>query len=337
MRTLFEANLTTTLYMEDPLLIGLDVGGTKIEATLVGRSRAVLGHVHLPMYAQNEERVLESIGVAIERVLDQAQVDVLQVRAAALGIPGQVENGVVQLALNLNLTSYPLARVLAERFRIPFVLENDVRLAALGAYEYLSMKQPLKSLVYLSVGTGISAGVVLDGRLLRGSHGMAGEIGHVVIDPNGPLCKCGMQGCLEALASGPSMTAQAEKAILAGETSLLREVAPLDTRAVYQAAEQGDALSLRIVRKASAYLARAIQGIAMAYDVDKIVLGGGVSHEGDGFINPIRAELEHLRIHSELARRMLPDENILLFPVDTNAGLWGAIALAQQLTNSMFQ
>lgn len=323
--------MTATLHMDEPYVIGLDVGGSKIEAVVIGRSRTGFGYVHLPMDARDEQRVLNSVENAIATALARAEVVLGQVGAVALGIPGQVEDGIIQIAVNLNLTAYPLAEILSKRLQIPVVLENDVRLAAIGAYEYLNTRQPLSSLVYLSVGTGISAGVVLDGRLLRGTTGMAGEIGHAIFDPQGPLCKCGMRGCLEALASGPAITTRAQQALMAGEAGLLAKLDVLDARAIYQAAAQGDLLSRRIVEQASLYLARAIQWMAMAYDADQIVLGGGVSHEGEGFIRPIRTELARLRAGSELARRMLPDERISLFPAEVNAGLWGAFALARPL------
>jgi glucokinase len=310
-------------------LIGLDIGGTKIETAVAKVSGDVLGREVTAIDVSSPQQVVRSVVIAIEQALEANGLDKFQVAAAGAGVPGQIESGNVRLAVNLNLENYPLAQALTAQLGFPFFLENDVRIAALGAFAHYARLEDLSNLAFLSIGTGIGAGLILDGRVYRGSNGLAGEIGHTIFDPNGPLCKCGMRGCLEALAAGPALALQAQQAVQAGELSILSSFPTLDSRAVYQAFRRDDPLAGRLVRQASAYLAQAIQWIVMAYDVDKVVLGGGVSHDGPAFLQPVLEELALLRAHSSLARQQLTEQKIALFPPDLNAGLLGAVALAK--------
>lgn len=327
--------MTSSIEKHDPTtlqyLIGLDVGGTKIEAMAVDEDLRVHTHRTLPTGASNHAAAANSILDAVRTVLAAVDGNAENVLAIGLGVPGQIRNGVVELAVNLKMKSFPLGELLYSKFGIPVVLENDVRTAALGAFQYIVQREPINSLAYLSIGTGIAAGVILDGKLYQGSNGMAGEIGHFMIDPDGPLCNCGAYGCLEAVAAGPAYTAQAKRLLQTGQPSLLRDFDSLTAENIYQAAQKDDPLARRIIQKKSGYLSRAIQLLIMTYDVEKVVLGGGVSHDGDLFLKPILAEMAGLRAQSELAKIMLPDSKIALMPSTYNAGLWGAIALTRQM------
>jgi glucokinase len=321
--------------MNEPgCLVGLDVGGTKIEAMAVDRELNVLGRLVVPTDTSSAERVVDSIAGAVQEVLMAAGITSQEVQAVGLGVPGQIREGVVELAVNLKLESYPLVETLTARMKLPVSMENDVRSAAMGAYQYLCAHQPVGVMAYLSIGTGISAGLVLNGELFRGPHGMAGEIGHIIFEPDGPVCNCGTQGCLESLASGPAIAKQAIQALQAGQSSILADCKTLTAESVFQAAELNDPVAREIVRKSSAYLARAIQLLVMIYDVDKVVLGGGVSHSGEMFLKPILSELEQIRSQSNLMRIMLPEDKIVLLPKDYSAGGWGAIAIARRLAQN---
>jgi glucokinase len=184
-------------------------------------------------------------------------------------------------------------------------------------------------MAYVSVGTGIAAGLVLDGRIYRGAHGLAGEIGHMIIAPGGPRCQCGAYGCLEAVAAGPAIARMGEEAALSSGDTLLRRYMPVSAETVYQAAREGDAAATAIVHKVSGYLALALQQLIVAYDVECIVIGGGVSREGDTFLQPILAELARLREHSVLTSEMLKPDMICVLPLDYDAGAWGAVLLAE--------
>ena len=306
------------------LLVGLDVGGTKTAALLTDASGTALGQVAVPTRTATPEELLDSISQAIHLVLAQAQATPPQIQRIGLGVPGHVDpaTGIVHLAVNLNLQNYPLGAALSARFKTPTFLENNVRTAAIGAFDALQQTEPVDSLAYVSIGTGLAAGVILNGRLHRGHNGLAGEIGHMIVEPEGALCNCGLRGCLETIVAGPAIVRQMRTAE--------PEAAIQHAGDVYQAAVQGNPNAQKVVQRVSQHLSQAIQWLIMTYDVEKIVLGGGVTQSGDAFLDPILQELTCLRQQSPLAAALLPDEKVHLIPPDFNPGVWGAVNLAKQ-------
>jgi glucokinase len=170
---------------------------------------------------------------------------------------------------------------------------------------------------------------VIDGALHRGPRGLAGEIGHVVLEPGGPRCACGLRGCFEALASGRGIGELAQAAVDAGEPTALRTDHPCTAIDVYREAAAGDPVAQRIVDSAGRYVARAVHELVMTYDVRRVVLGGGVTHAGAPFLEPVTRALDELRAASELAREALPADVVHLLPPDADAGGWGGVILAR--------
>lgn len=306
------------------LRAGLDIGGTKTAALIVDNHDTPLGEAVRPTDIASPAQLVASAVAAVAAALAAAGAQRSDLIAAGVGVPGQVDtvNGLVRLAVNLNLTApFPLASALETALGVPVALENDVRAAAWGAYHWLRASEPIDSLAYLSIGTGIAAGLVLNGRLHRGAHDMAGEIGHVSVDPAGPRCNCGAYGCLEVMAAGPAIAALAAEWMPNGG-------AIVTTRDVYWRALQGDDAARRVVARVAYFHAQAIYLLVMAYDVEKVVLGGGVTGAGEAFEQPLRQALANLRTDSGLAAAMLSDELIKLMPPGQNAGLMGAVRIA---------
>ncbi|MFN2161703.1 MAG: ROK family protein [Candidatus Promineifilaceae bacterium] len=299
------------------LFVGLDIGGTKTAVLVSDRSMNVLGWGTAPTVTSSPQALVEGIYRAVEDVLAARGLATDDLLAVGAGVPGMVDpqTGIVQLAVNLNLHTFPLGSALSERFGVPVVLENDVRAASLGAYRWLKNISPQRFMAYLSIGTGISAGLVADGRLYRGAHGMAGEIGHVIFDPDGDRCACGLSGCLETISAGPSIARQwAHNGGTAEE--------------VFAAAKQGDLAAQLVIQQAAQGVARAVQLLVMAYDVDRVVLGGGVMNAGDVFLEPIYAALAEMRAQSPLAERMLAADKVVAAPKEADVARWGAVMLA---------
>lgn len=311
-------------------LLAIDVGGTKIEAVATDIDGLSLGRVITATDNSGPDGLLSSIENAIQQLRHDANLSQSDIAAVGLGVPGQVqpESGMVRMAVNLNVTAYPLARVLSDRLHAPVQVENDVRLAALGLYHHLNNNQPLHSLAYVSVGTGVAAGVVLQGRLLRGANGMAGEIGHAVFDPHGDPCLCGLRGCLETIISGPAIERQAQAWPHPAHTT--QAGLPPGAAGVYAAYASGNPHARTLVTHVSSYLARALHWLVMSYDVERVVVGGGVAAAGAPFWQPILTELEAMRQASALAERLLSPGRFTLLGGNENPGIWGAIALAQQ-------
>jgi glucokinase len=314
------------------LLVGVDVGGSKIAVLVVDAAAEILGRHTIPTAVGAPDRAAEHIAQAVETALGNAGASIADVAAIGVGVPGRVDpvRGEVSLAVNLGWHGLALRDRLVERLGVPCAIENDVRAAAAGISERRLLGD-IADFVYLGVGTGISAGVVLGGRVHRGTRGLAGEIGHTVVEANGPRCPCGLRGCLETIAAGPAIARAASEALAAGRGSSLVEAETIDAPEVYRAAAAGDGLAKEIVERAGRSLARAIHALVMTYDVERVVLGGGVSRAGDGFIDPIRSELAAMRAASELAAEMLPPDIAAISPDGPDAGAWGGVSIARTL------
>jgi glucokinase len=320
--------MTTRPATPTDLLVGVDVGGTKVAALVVDGAGRVLARVSEPTALDNPAATLRGIAAVVRHAVAATGADLDAVAAIGLGVPGRVDSaaGVVRQAVNLRWEEVAVGAWLAADLGAPCFLANDARGAALGLSRH--PRYGGGSLAYISVGTGIGAGVILDGRLYAGAHGMAGEIGHLILDPRGPRCECGSRGCLEALAAGPAVARLAAQAIAAGAETCLRGASPLTAQAVYEAAGAGDSVAASVAETVGAYLGQAVQGLVMTYDVERVIFGGGVSRGGAAFFGPIERTLDRLRADSPLAREMLPPGIITLLPPDYEAGLWGAVALA---------
>jgi predicted NBD/HSP70 family sugar kinase len=297
-------------------ILGLDVGGTKIAGLLVDEHDQVLVELTVPT---DERDLVEQVVEAARRILAHRRGRGAQRPVAiGIGVPGHVDggNGMLRLAVNLEARELPLGQIVQDAFGVPCYLEHDARAAALWLHEQYG--RPEASLGYLSVGTGISAALVIDGRLLRGAIGLAGEIGHVVADPNGPPCVCGLRGCLEAMAAGPAV---ARMAVELG----LESAQPSD---VFRAAQGGDPRACLIAETVGAHLGRAVRALILSFGVDRVVVGGGMARAGAPLFDPILAELDREQSSSPLARHALAGAHVELL-ADPQAGARGAVSVAR--------
>lgn len=301
---------------------GVDVGGTWTGAVVLGAGDELIGRARLATDTDGPGGILDGVERAIEQALD-GRLAPRDLGAVGVGIAGQVDpgTGTVRLAMNLRIdgAGLPVGPLLHERLGVPTTVENDVRAAALGAYERLraTTHPAVRSLAYLSIGTGISAGVVLDGRLHRGRDGLAGEIGHVVVDPDGPACRCGLRGCLEAVAAGPAIQRMWPT----------QDGRPAE--ALFRAAASGDPEAGRLKEEVVDRYVLAIQWLATAWDADLIVLGGGIGSIGEPLLEPVRDRLAARAARSDLASRLLPPDRVVAVPAGLPAGALGAAALAR--------
>jgi glucokinase len=305
----------------DQLVVGVDIGGTSVEAIVTDPADRILSRALHPTDATSEATVLASAVVAIGRALDD--VDGAPIHGIGVGIPGQVdvEAGVARLAMNLNISDggFAVGPGIEEAFGVRTTVENDVRAAAVGAYDYQRERVPnVRTLAYLGIGTGISAGFVVDGHLHRGREGMAGEIGHVVVAENGPLCRCGARGCLEAVAAGPAIARMWPSG--GGQPA----------QDLFGAAEEGNPAAIGVAARVTAHVAGAVQWLAAAYGADLVVLGGGVGSIGEPLLSAVRTRLGTLAGRSDLARRLVSAERIVAMPPGFPTGAVGAAALARR-------
>ena len=251
--------------------------------------------------------------------LAMAGATVGSVAAVGIGVPGIVDDGAGSTRHAVNLgdpRAFAIGPALSLRLGVPSHVENDARAAAHGAFALARQAKPgLRSLAYVSVGTGISAGFVLGGELYRGSGGIAGEIGHVVADPAGPRCACGLDGCLEAIASGGA----------AG-----REGDGHGMTALFEAAGAGDSGSAAAAGVIALALARALYGLVLSHDVEQIVLGGGVIHHTAALVTAVGDALAAIEAASPLAADLSPTSRISITDPSLPIGAIGAAALARR-------
>jgi glucokinase len=265
------------------------------------------------------------VGGAIEGGRDDPADEILGV---GIGSPGPLDlaEGVVLDAFNLGWKDFALRDRLAETVGLPAILDNDANCATWGEY-WLGAGRNVKSLVGVTLGTGIGGGVVLDGRLIHGASASAGELGHMTIDFHGRRCKCGNYGCLEAYASGPNIAARAREGLMAGAESALTglvggDLTRLTAATVYEAILQGDAYAEEVMLETAKILGAGLANIVNLFNPDMIVIVGGVTRAGDYLFAPLRSEVRRRAFRSaDQACRIVPGA------LPETAGVIGAAGL----------
>jgi glucokinase len=319
--------------MTPKYIVGIDLGGTRIRACLADRDGGIRRQdQRLTLAHEGLEPVLERIKATVGEVLgDARREDVLAMGIASPG-PLDPRTGVVMAPPNLpGWDHVPLADLMRHEFGLPVHINNDANLAGLAEYRF-GAGRGSTDLVYLTVSTGVGGGIICDGQLLMGAHGLAGEPGHTTVEPSGPRCNCGQVGCLEVMSSGPAIARQAAQWMREGQESLLSQELQsgkgLTAEMVGQAALQGDELAVRAVARAAHYLGLGVLNLIHIFDPDKVVVGGGVSKLGALLFDPVRA---WVRDHAMApVQRETP---VVPAALGDQVGLLGAVAWAAERTN----
>lgn len=309
---------------------GVDLGGTKIYAGVAGGQGQLLGALKVPTGAEaGYAAVLDRVAATVRGAAREAGVAAGEIAVTAVGVPGRVhpETGHVYLAPNLGWRDRPGGADLRVLLPGEVRLDNDANLAALGEHRF-GAGRGADHMVFVTVSTGVGAGLVLDGRVYRGADFGAGELGHTIVAPGGPLCNCGRRGCLEAVASGGAIGRRARQLAAAGRGRRMLDLAGgapdrISARTVFAAAAAGDAEALELVRDAAGYLGRAIANILTLLEPQRVVLGGGVMESGPLIWELIRAVVARsLPDRPGIAARLVPAA------LGDRMGLMGALALA---------
>jgi predicted NBD/HSP70 family sugar kinase len=300
--------------------VGLDIGGTKTEGVVVDGDGTVLASL-VRATPDGADAILDAARDMVTELLGDSGVGLAADRPVGVGIPGLVDvgSGAVKHAVNLGIDGEWLAfgERLSARLDHPVLIENDVNVAALGTTPLLPPGRA-RDLAYVSIGTGLAAGLVLDGRLRRGVHGAAGEVGHLAVDPRGELCSCGQRGCLETVGSGSAIEAAWPATDEAGPAEGL-----------FRAADAGDARAVEIVRRFAGAVATTIRVLCLTADVESVVLGGGVAQVGEPLLRAVRGALVSQARGSAFLSSLDLDERVLLVPVGYPAAAIGAALLGR--------
>jgi len=310
--------------VDDAYVIGVDLGGTYIRAVLAdGRDVFVERHRAMTLAKEGASAVLDRIA---GMVIDLSS-RVGQVAAVGIASPGPLnaKTGVVYSPPAFpDWRDVPLVRLMHERTGLPFFLGNDANVAALGEFDY-GAGRGFRHLIYITVSTGIGGGVIVDGHLLEGQKGAAGEVGHMVMEQDGPLCG---HGCLEALASGTAIARQAREALASGRESAIGSLAGADditAEVVAGAAKEGDGLGVELIRAAGRRLGHGMINLVHVFNPQVVVIGGGVTNAGELLLEPMRET-----VSAGLMSVFKEDLAILLPGLGADAGLYGAVALARR-------
>jgi len=315
--------------VSDPLTIGVDVGGTKTAALRLSGDDEILDRSTLPTGADDAVTSLAAVGDAIENVIDDS------VTAIGVGAAGliDVRSGTIVFSPNFTWRHVPIAARLRERFGLPVTVDNDATAGA-WAEARLGASRGYDESLFVGVGTGIGGGIVTGGHLLRGAHGFAGEIGHVIVEPDGPQCGCGNRGCWEQVASGQALEREGAQAIAEAPGSAFAALAGGDAakvtgELVAAAARDGDPVAGRIVHGIGRRLGEGIAGLVNVLDPAVVVVGGGMARIGDPIFDPLR-EAYHESVEG---RRDRPDVPIVPAALGNDAGAIGAAMIAREASS----
>lgn len=310
-------------------IIGLDVGPTNIKTILTDLDAHIItsSQTKIPANIDNEG-LLALLKESIQRISDANPDKWESIIGIGVGMHGMVDvhRGISLYAPLLQLHDIPIKASLEEAFQMVVHVENDARVMALGE-SWFGNGNGVNAIVCINVGRGIGAGMMIDGQLFHGAHFISGEIGHMTIDIDGPKCSCGNYGCLQALAAGPEIATRAAKEAAIGKETVLRQMCEGDLEAisgetVYEAAQQGDALSREILSETGRYLGIGITNLLHTIDPERIIIGGGVAKSGDYILENIQKTVEQ-RALTASAR----ETDVCLTKLGDNATAIGAVSL----------
>jgi len=278
----------------DDLILGIDLGGTKILTAVTNSQGKMLSRDHsITPAPKGYEAVIQSILESVHRALEQANVAISELAAVGIGAPGlsNPETGILFTSPNLpGWQNVPLRDIMQERLGKKTFFINDANAAALGEF-YFGAAQGARNFIYITLSTGIGGGIVIGGKIYSGAIGAAGEVGHMTIDDDGPICNCGNRGCWETLASGTALAREARHRIKEGvRTSILEyvegDVEKVTAQVIHSAAKQGDSLAKELIARTGYYVGVGLANLVNVFNPEVIVIGGGLSNIGDMLFEP---------------------------------------------------
>lgn len=314
------------------IVAGIDVGATSIDLGIADFSGRLLVRYAEPATVKDGPiRILGRVCSLLEKLLQENNLDPALLRGIGIGVPGPVDFSLgilISPPIMPGWDRYPIIETIHQWFPTSsVVVDNDVNVMALGEI-YQGCGKGIDNLIFIKIGTGIGAGIVCEGKIYRGASGCAGDIGHICVDKNGPICHCGNKGCLEAIAAGPAIAERALQAAQAGKSSIIMNLYEknghlLQAEDVGNASREGDALAIEVIRESGQYIGDVLAGLVNYYNPEMIVIGGGVSNLGNLLLSTIRQSVLHRSL--PLATR---DLQIVFSDIGQATGVIGAINLA---------
>ena len=312
--------------------IGVDVGGTTIKAGIVDEGGIILVKDAVPTLADRPyQDVIRDLAELCQRVMEMAKVSIDSVAAIGVGIPGiyDAETGTIPFCTNLGWHDVPFEEEMKKYFNLPLFVDNDATVAGL-AESVAGVSAGSKSSGFITLGTGVGGGIILNGRPYSGAHGVGSEIGHMVIRVDGELCTCGKRGCFERYASATAIIREAKHAMVDHPESLLRmkvggDPERMTARIVIDCAKEKDKTAITVFREYVRNLAHGIVNIINFLDPEVIVLGGGVSGAGEFLLDAVKEAIRPI-----IFFKTMPYCDVRLAQLGADAGIIGAALLGRQ-------
>lgn len=279
--------------MKKSLALAIDLGGTSIRGALIQPDGTVLEHSYTDTpKSDNPHVIIGEVNRLAQGLLEKEDIGLIAGIGASVPGPVDPRKGVIYRPPNLpGWTEVPLKRIWEQEFGLPVWVGNDANFAALGEQRF-GVGRGVDDLIYITVSTGLGGGIIVGGHLLEGATGMAGEVGHMTIMPDGPLCNCGNRGCLEALASGLAIARMAQERLSRDRSSasscMINSLEEVTAETVAKAASKGDSLALEIMKEAAGNLGIGVANLVQIFNPQLVIIGGGVSKAGKMLLGPVQ-------------------------------------------------
>ena len=313
---------------------GIDLGGTNIAAGIVDASGSIIKSMSIPTNAGRDfKEIVADMAELVRTLAEKADIPIKEIEAAGIGCPGSVdsERGVCEYSNNIAMNHADIRGEFQKHLNIPVYLENDANAAALGEYEINAKGS--RSFVFVTLGTGVGGGVIINGEIFRGFNGVGAEFGHTVINVDGEPCTCGRKGCWEAYASVTALIRMTKEAMEKHKDSLMYELAEKEGKVSgltsFLAAKQGDKYAQEVVTQYFRNIAEGITNLVNVFQPEKLAIGGSISKEGDYLLNPVKEFVEKNDYN-----RYMPKAKIEIAKLFGDAGIIGAAIAARNAMNT---
>lgn len=311
--------------MNKKVVAGIDIGGTKIAFALESLAGERIAADRLSTQVEiGPERILESVAQTLEKLLSETSSDLAAIGVVSPG-PIDIERGLILSPTNLpGWDEFPIVKKLEKRFNVPVNFDNDANAAGLGEYFY-GAGHGFKDVFYVTISTGIGGAIICDGKIHHGFGASAGEIGHTVVLPGGVKCGCGVEGCLETIASGLSIARRMKERLTEGNGNMGENSSEITAETVVEAVKNGDPIAGEIWEETIRYLGIGIGNAITLIAPEAVVIGGGVASVGELLLEPLRRE-----IAKNVSRLPIEKVEIKSALLDGESGIYGALMMAQK-------
>jgi glucokinase len=313
-------------------VISIDMGGTKILGCVVNSKERIIASVKKPTDPTvSRKKYVHQLAEVVHELIEEVHINKKKIKAVCLGVPGLLNpySGVIGLAPNLGLKNFNIKKSLEAEIPFPVLIENDVNLGALGIKSF-GVGKKATNMLAVFVGTGIGGGLIIDGKLYRGSNYVAGEIGHMLVEKNGPKCGCGRKGCFEAVASRTAIVNNIIKDVKSGKRStlskLIKNKERIRSRSLLNAVKKKDKVVCKRIKEGCDVIGGVLASISNLLNLDMIVLGGGMIEALDFYMLPL--------IKKSFSEHVLKDSakglKIVASKLGDDVAIFGGIALAEE-------